>query len=86
MHKIRTYNAISSKGLSRFSAEKYEVGSELSDPQGFILRSHKLHEEQVPESLLAVARAGAASIMSLLLIILIRVLLFLTPQAPMPTQ
>ena len=59
MHKIRTYNAISSKGLSRFSAEKYEVGSDLSDPQGFILRSHKLHEEQVPESLLAVARAGA---------------------------
>ena len=59
MHKIRTYNAISSKGLSRFSAEKYEVGSKLSDPQGFILRSHKLHEEQVPESLLAVARAGA---------------------------
>jgi len=59
MHKIRTYNAISSKGLDRFSAEKYEVGSDLSDPQGFILRSHKLHEEQVPESLLAVARAGA---------------------------
>ena len=59
MHKIRTYNAISSKGLSRFSAEKYEVGSDLSDPQGFILRSQKLHEEQVPESLLAVARAGA---------------------------
>ena len=59
MHKIRTYNAISSKGLSRFSADKYEVGSELSDPQGFILRSQKLHEEQVPESLLAVARAGA---------------------------
>ena len=59
MHKIRTYNAISSKGLSRFSAEKYEVASDLSDPQGFILRSHKLHEEQVPESLLAVARAGA---------------------------
>ena len=59
MHKIRTYNAISSKGLDRFSAEKYEVASDLSDPQGFILRSHKLHQEQVPESLLAVARAGA---------------------------
>ena len=35
------------------------LASDLSDPQGFILRSHKLHEEQVPESLLAVARAGA---------------------------
>jgi D-3-phosphoglycerate dehydrogenase len=59
MHKIRTYNAISSKGLDRFSAEKYEVGSDVTDPHGFILRSQKLHEEQVPESLLAVARAGA---------------------------
>ena len=59
MHKIRTYNAISSKGLDRFSEDKYEVGSDVADPQGFILRSHKLHEEQVPESLLAVARAGA---------------------------
>ena len=59
MHKIRTYNAISSKGLDRFSTEKYEVGSDLSDPHGFILRSQKLHDEQVPESLLAVARAGA---------------------------
>ena len=59
MYKIRTYNAISSKGLSRFSADKYEVGSDLSNPQGFILRSQKLHEEIVPDSLLAVARAGA---------------------------
>jgi len=59
MQKIRTYNAISSKGLDRFSAEKYEVGSDVTDPHGFILRSQKLHEEQVPESLLAVARAGA---------------------------
>tara|TARA_E500000178_G_scaffold356716_1_gene437847 strand:- start:12131 stop:13300 length:1170 start_codon:yes stop_codon:yes gene_type:complete len=59
MHKIRTYNAISSKGLDRFPAEKYEVGSDLSEPQGFLLRSQKLHEEQVPQSLLAAARAGA---------------------------
>ena len=59
MHKIRTYNAISSKGLDRFPDEKYEVGSDLSEPQGFLLRSQKLHEEQVPQSLLAVARAGA---------------------------
>ena len=59
MHKIRTYNAISSKGLDRFPAEKYEVGSDLSEPQGFLLRSQKLHEEQVPQSLLALARAGA---------------------------
>lgn len=59
MHKIRTYNAISAKGLNRFPADKYQVGGDITDPQGFILRSQKLHEEQVPESLVAVARAGA---------------------------
>ena len=35
------------------------MSPDCDDPQGFILRSHKLHSEEVPESLLAVARAGA---------------------------
>lgn len=59
MHNIRTYNAISSKGLDRFSADSYTVSDDCSAPEGFILRSQKLHTEPVPESLLAVARAGA---------------------------
>ena len=59
MYKIRTYNAISAKGLSRFPQDSYQIGSDIADPEGYILRSQKLHDEQVPESLLAVARAGA---------------------------
>lgn len=59
MYKIRTYNQISGKGLSRLPLEKYEVGPELESPDAFILRSHKLHDEEVPDGLLAVARAGA---------------------------
>ena len=59
MYKIRTYNAISSKGLDRFPEDKYHIGSDIADPQGFILRSQKLHDETVPENLVAVARAGA---------------------------
>jgi len=59
MYKIRTYNAISSKGLDRFPEDKYHIGSDIADPQGFILRSQKLHTETVPENLVAVARAGA---------------------------
>ena len=59
MFKIKTYNAISVKGLDRFSREKYEVASELSQPDGYILRSHKLHGEEIPHSVKAVARAGA---------------------------
>lgn len=58
MFKVKTYNKISEKGLSRFNAD-YEVGSEIESPDAYILRSHKLHGEAVPDSLLAVARAGA---------------------------
>ena len=61
MHKIRTYNAISSKGLGRFPAAKYSVASDCQDPEGYILRSQKLQAEAVPESLIAVARAGAGT-------------------------
>ena len=59
MYKIRTYNALSAKGLDSFPAAGYEVSSDCEAPHGFMLRSHKLHTEAVPDSLAAVARAGA---------------------------
>jgi len=59
MYKIRTYNVISDIGLSRFPMDQYEVGPDVSEPDAFILRSQKLHAEPVPDSVLAVARAGA---------------------------
>jgi len=59
MYKIRTYNQISDTGLSRFPMNNYEIGPGVTEPDAFILRSQKLHGEPVPDSLLAVARAGA---------------------------
>ncbi len=59
MFKIKTYNTISIKGLERFARDRYEVGSDIGSPDAYLLRSHKLHGEPVPASLLAVARAGA---------------------------
>lgn len=59
MYRIRTYNAISEKGLSRFDPDRYQVGPDTGEPHAFVLRSYKLHDEPVPDSLLAVARAGA---------------------------
>lgn len=61
MFKIKTYNTISDKGLSRFAADKYEVSANHADPDAYILRSHKLHGEPLPESVKAVARAGAGT-------------------------
>lgn len=59
MFNVRTYNQISPLGLNRFSADAYTVGPDLAEPQAYMLRSHKLHGEAIPSSLLAVARAGA---------------------------
>lgn len=59
MHKVRTYNQISVKGLERFPRQSYEVGSDISQPDAFLLRSQKLADIEVPKSLVAAARAGA---------------------------
>ena len=59
MYKVRTYNQISLKGLERFPRQSYEVGSDISQPDAFLLRSQRLADVEVPRSLLAAARAGA---------------------------
>ena len=59
MFRIRTYNQISTKGLDRLPRDRYQVGPDIEAPQGYLLRSHKLHGQEIPESLLGVARAGA---------------------------
>ena len=59
MFNIKTYNAISPKGLERFAQGRYQVGPDIAAPDAVLLRSHKLQGEAVPASLLAVARAGA---------------------------
>ena len=59
MFRIRTYNQISDVGLSRLPLDSYQVGPDIEEPHALILRSHKLHGEVIPDSVLAVARAGA---------------------------
>lgn len=59
MHKIRTYNALAAKGLDRFTADLYQVGPDVSSADALMLRSQKLHDEAIDESVIAVARAGA---------------------------
>jgi len=59
MYRIKTFNQISVKGLERFSREDYEVGADIGHPNAVLLRSHKLHNEILADSVLTVARAGA---------------------------
>jgi len=57
--KLLTLNQISLKGLDRLPRDRYEIASEFSKPDAILLRSYKLREEDIPESVLAIARAGA---------------------------
>jgi D-3-phosphoglycerate dehydrogenase len=59
MNKIRTYNKISVKGLAKFSLDKYEIASEIGNPDAIMLRSHVLQPEDIDPSVKAVGRAGA---------------------------
>jgi len=59
--KIKTLNAISPIGLQRLPADRYQVGTDVDAPNALLLRSANLHDVEIPESLLAVARAGAGT-------------------------
>ncbi len=58
MYQIQTLNKISKKGLGRLGSD-YTCADEIANPDGIILRSFKMHDMELPESLRAVARAGA---------------------------
>jgi D-3-phosphoglycerate dehydrogenase len=60
-YRILTLNNISMRGLERLPRERYEVASELGHPHGVLVRSADMHKLPVPDSLLAVARAGAGT-------------------------
>jgi len=59
MFKIQTLNKIDEEGLILFPLSKYEIASELPNPDAVVLRSFEMHGMELPESLKAVARAGA---------------------------
>ena len=61
MFTIQTLNAISPAGLGQLPGELYQVGPHVPDPDALILRSANLHGAEIPQSVLAVARAGAGT-------------------------
>ena len=59
MFKIQTLNKIDTEGLGLFPLDNYEIASEIPLPDAIVLRSFNMHEMKLPETLKAVARAGA---------------------------
>ena len=58
MKNILTLNSISPVIDDVFDSS-YNIGSDVENPVGIMLRSFKMHDYAIPDSVLAVARAGA---------------------------
>ena len=58
MRKIYCFNAISKKGTDLLT-DAYGLTDQLQEAEGVLVRSAALHDTEFPESLLAIARAGA---------------------------
>ena len=61
MYTIKTLNAISPVGLAKLPANQFEIDNEAAAPQGILVRSADMHDTPLPDSLLAIARAGAGT-------------------------
>lgn len=59
MFKILTLNQIALKGLERLPRDRFEVGTEIHDPDAILVRSQPMTQEHITPRLRAVARAGA---------------------------
>ena len=59
MKNIQLLNSISDVGLEVFDKTAYNLGTDVEDPAGILVRSAVMHDMQFPASLCAIARAGA---------------------------
>jgi D-3-phosphoglycerate dehydrogenase len=61
MYKILTLNNIAVEGLRHLPRERYEVASEIAHPDAILLRSHNMHDMDIPDTVAAIGRAGAGT-------------------------
>jgi D-3-phosphoglycerate dehydrogenase len=59
MFRIQTLNKISPLGLDLFPRDKYEIASDIPNPDAVLVRSADMNSTEIPSSVLAIARAGA---------------------------
>ncbi len=61
MYRIQTANKISPDGLSRLDPARFLIEDDIQHPDGILVRSADLNDCQFPDSLRAIARAGAGT-------------------------
>lgn len=59
-YRILTLNQISPRGLARLPGE-YVVGGDVDAPDAVLVRSHNMHDMDIPSTVKAIGRAGAGT-------------------------
>src|SRR3954451_7904807 len=57
--RVKVLNHVSANGLKRLPWERFTVSADVEAPHAILLRSADLHGEPIPDSVLAIGRAGA---------------------------
>ncbi len=61
MYRIKTLNKIAAAGINQLDKSRFQVGDNVENEDGILVRSAKMHDYVFPESLRAIARAGAGT-------------------------
>ena len=61
MYNIKLLNKISNVGLAKFDTKEFAYADDIENPDAIMVRSASMHDMTMPESLLAIARAGAGT-------------------------
>ena len=61
MYRIKTMNKIASAGLDQLDKSRFQVGEDVENEDGILVRSAKMHDYVFPDALRAIARAGAGT-------------------------
>lgn len=61
MYNILTLNKIAACGTDLFDKSKYAFSEDMANPDAVLVRSASMHEMELPDNLLAIARAGAGT-------------------------
>ena len=59
--QVLVLNHIASEGLDRLAAPRYVVGKSVERPDAILVRSHDMHTMTIPQSVLAIGRAGSGT-------------------------
>lgn len=60
MYRIKTMNKIASAGLDQLDKSRFQVGEDVENEDGILVRSAKMHDYVFPDALRAIARRAPA--------------------------